>query len=184
MPYIVKSDRPEINEQVEKVLKIISTQDDLIRVMEYVALYCHDVVRGYMENLTTPHNEFNCMSFERKAKFDVHNAAMEVVKHLTRPGTDLLKQSGELNYSLTAVVWGAMGEDSRFTEAKYGQRAYLKGAISRIRDNFLKGGKNDERKYYVVHGILSDVIDETYRRYTAKYEDKKMEENGDVYPID
>ena len=31
-----------------------------------------------------------------------------------------------------------------------------------------------------IRGMLSDVKDEFYRRYASRYEDKKIEENGDV----
>lgn len=31
-------------------------------------------------------------------------------------------------------------------------------------------------------GVLHNVVTEFYRKYAAHYEDKKIAENGDVYP--
>ena len=41
------------------------------------------------------------------------------------------------------------------------------------------------RKYWAIalkSGVFHNIADEFYRRYAAPYEDRKVAENGDVYP--
>jgi len=64
---------------------------------------------------------------------------------------------GELNFLLTTFIL-----------------QYLKDP------NSGNGGLNYE-KYNSVMGVLECVKQELYRRMIAPYEDKKIEENGDVY---
>jgi hypothetical protein len=35
----------------------------------------------------------------------------------------------------------------------------------------------------LITGVFKNVADEFYRRYAAPYEDEKIRENGDVYPV-
>lgn len=65
---------------------------------------------------------------------------------------DLPKSPGVLNYSITYLIV-----------------QYLKG-----RENYAS--------YNEVIGVLECAKLELYRRMVAPYEDKKIEENGDVYP--
>lgn len=59
---------------------------------------------------------------------------------------------GELNYSITNLIgW------------------------------YMRAGKVDYAKINEVIGVLECAKLELYRRVAAPYEDKKMEENGDVY---
>lgn len=182
MPYILQEDRPILNSQIEQVMDVIVNQKDLLMRMELAGFFAHEVIRGFVGNLTRPHSVFNCLFFDKKDKYDVSQAADKTVEHLTRKNIDLLKQAGEINYVISAVGWGALGLDDRLPEAKYAQRAYWRATIAHIRDKYIENCGNI-RKYLMLYGVLSDVIDEAYRRHTAKYEDKKIEENGDVWPL-
>lgn len=182
MPYIPQADRLELNEQITKVVEIISLQDDLIRRMEFAGFFTYEVVKGFMNSLNRPHSVFNSLSFDKKQKFDVSKAADKVVEHISRSGVDLLVQAGELNYVISAVGWGAMGISESLPPAKYAQRAFWKATIAYVRDKHIEGS-GDIRKYLMTYGVLDDVIDEAYRRHTASYEDQKISENGDVWPL-
>ncbi|PIQ73980.1 MAG: hypothetical protein CO002_03030 [Candidatus Portnoybacteria bacterium CG_4_8_14_3_um_filter_44_10] len=35
----------------------------------------------------------------------------------------------------------------------------------------------------LITGVFKNIADEFYRRYAAPYEDEKIKENGDVYPV-
>ena len=60
--------------------------------------------------------------------------------------------------------------------------------LDKIRENLThdhNGSQKDAtmafRRNLVIRGVLSDVIDEAYRRKTALYENIKMIENGDIW---
>jgi hypothetical protein len=44
---------------------------------------------------------------------------------------------------------------------------------------FSGDAENVNREVFL-RGVLTDVVDEAYRRTTVPYEDKKIEENGDL----
>jgi hypothetical protein len=64
---------------------------------------------------------------------------------------------GELNYVLTTII------------------------LHYLQDNGT--GKRCYEKYNSIMGALSCIQHELYRRMIAPYEDKKIQENGDVYDI-
>ena len=67
------------------------------------------------------------------------------------------------------------------SQAKYALRSYIKGALWFV----LHRLENSENWFIttIVYGLLTDVIDETYRRKTSIYEDVKMNENGDLWNV-
>ena len=181
MPYINQENRKPFQEVIEKVTSIISQQGDQLRQMEFASFFAYEVVKGFMGTLVTPHSTFNSLQFEKKQKYDVSLAASEAVRIITRQHTDLLTQSGEIHYVLAGVCWGALGQHEQIAEARYGQRAFLRGAMSKICSELDHAG--NVRQQLVLRGVMDDVVDETYRRLTAKYEDEKCQENGDVWPL-
>lgn len=64
-----------------------------------------------------------------------------------------IQNAGELNYAITMIV-----------------RHYIKHIMGFRYQHFCE-----------VEGVLSHVSKEVYRRMTSKYEDEKIEENGDVF---
>ncbi len=57
----------------------------------------------------------------------------------------------------------------------------LNYAITRLISNYL-GPEMDYARLNSITGVLHDVAVEFDRRVVAPYEDKKIQENGDVYP--
>jgi hypothetical protein len=102
-------------------------------------------------------------------------------------GTDPIQAAGDLNYNISAVLWGITGDMEGIPEAGYGYRAYLKGFIQKIRDMVqpLPGNAGDAimsyRRHLVVKAVLDDVLEEWYRVKTADYEERKKAENGDLW---
>lgn len=64
---------------------------------------------------------------------------------------DMPKTAGELNYVITGIVIGFLGDSPNY------------------------------QKYNDVLGVLTAIQFELYRRKISDYEDKKIAENGDVY---
>jgi hypothetical protein len=91
--------------------------------------------------------------------------------------------AGQLNYSITYVLWGLLGDDAR-----YGLRAYLNGVLGLVRKHLdiNEDFESEEdpvliaRRYVIAYGVLTDISEETYRRKTVPYEESKLTENGDV----
>jgi len=57
------------------------------------------------------------------------------------------------------------------------------GQVNYIVTRILKGVYTEKMRYFNINrsmGVLSCIMSEFYRRMAAPYEDKKIEENGDV----
>lgn len=181
MPYINPQQREPFRPIIEEVTAIIADQNDHIRMMEYAAFFTYELIQGYLGTLTTPHSAYNSLQFDKKQKHDMSVAAADAVSIICRKHTDLPAQAGEIHYVIAGVCWGALGMQEDTKEARYGQRAYLRGAIDDISKNLPSIG--NLRQHLVLKGVLGDVVDETYRRLTSQYEDAKCEEHGDVWPL-
>lgn len=73
----------------------------------------------------------------------------------------------------------------RFQLTRYDEMPHNTGElnyiITYIINNYLKGAPESYDEYNSIIGVLECVKQELYRRKIAPYEDRKMEENGDVY---
>lgn len=79
------------------------------------------------------------------------------------------------------VIQGVTAEFLRcFTGAPAGELNYV---LTRIVEGWLEanGLPNNYADYNEAMGVLECMKLELYRRVVAQYEDKKMQENGDVY---
>src|SRR5690606_33216237 len=97
---------------------------------------------------------------------------------------DPLSAAGELNYAVSALYWGLLGESQAIPSAKYGMRAYFVGILEKIYSSLEtvnSGNQRDAtmafRRHLIIRGVLHDVLSEAYRRQTAYYEDEKKLEN-------
>jgi hypothetical protein len=95
---------------------------------------------------------------------------------------NMFDQAGELNYCISSVLWGVLGDSLHSgSEAKYGFRCYVKGILLTISEYFERNVNS--RRSILGKGIISDVIEEMYRRKTASYQDLKIIQNGDIWPL-
>lgn len=117
----------------------------------------------------------------------MENAADSIAASLNR--SDPMSAAGDMNYSISAIYWGFLGDSDKFFRANYGTRAYLNGVLDKIMSQIetvsVSGNNKDAtmafRRQLVIRGVLDHVKHETYRRKTAIYEQEKIDENADIY---
>jgi len=189
MPYIVPENRDRFKDTIVKVVStILSGSESHYSKGEYFGYFASRVFKGFLSMETIHENSFNSTFFNVEKRNDLSSAADKVV--LMFGGGDSLSIAGDLNYVITSVYWGLIGDSSLSEKANYGFRTYLKGILlvtqGAIEDYVTKTDSKKNsliwfRRKLVAVGVMSDVIEETYRRKTAVYEDEKIEINGDLW---
>jgi hypothetical protein len=187
MPYIKQEDRKHYNGPIKTVVETIVGEFKLTRRAEMLGWFCRRVVLHY----TFPNapfdvdNAFNSLEFDgdraRVLKTHAQVLANTLRQRYTLHHDKYFDAAGDLNYVLSAILWGVMGDAPGAESAKYGFRSMVREMINHVREQIV--GTVDIRLQMMVRGVLNDVIDEMYRRKTAVYEDQKIEENGDLWPF-
>ena len=185
MPYIKSEQRPAFAELVYFILDEIRSVGGINPTgMEKFSLYV-DAVTGYyfhrfegrnqsVTSILTPEDgPPSLKSYIQKlrgflGKFD---SWFPETKSVTG-------DAGIINYMLSAVVWGLLGEAEGFAPARYGERAVVRGVLEKHR---IFDWDLNEFNASVVLGVLGDVIDETYRNLNVPYEEIKKKENGNLW---
>lgn len=177
MPYITQEARTPYRILIENTVKIICEEKDLTRA-ELAGFFVQRIVSGFLDH----EFELNLKSFQDPDRLEnllklANGFSEQVLKN-----SDLFSQAGELNYLVSTVLYGILG-DSLYSggPARYGFRVYLKGILQRISDQLDKS--SSLRREIICQGVISDVVDEMYRRKTAIYENQKMRETGDLWPL-
>lgn len=187
MPYIACESRAKFQTPIKQIVDLFKEPNDTLYVKgEYFGYFLNRLVRKYLQDPGHTANSFNSAQFIDTKRKTLINGADSLCAAIS--STDLLKSAGELNYAITSVLWGILGEADGLPEAGYGMRAYLRGMIDRINSTIetVNGGNQRDaslmfRRHLIIRGVLGDVISETYRRNTSEYEDKKMTENKDIW---
>lgn len=188
MPYIKLNDRRKFAQSIAEVLSILKDNNDNFYTKgEYFGYFVNRCVKRYMADAEYTNNSFNSAFFNESKKKTLANAADSIAAAINR--SDPIASAGELNYSISAVMWGFLGEASGFPQIGYGIRAYLDGILEKIKDtvetNSNPSSQKDSamsfRRHLVVKGVLSHIMKETYRLKTVPYEESKIVENGDVW---
>ena len=189
MPYIGPESRDKFKDTIVEVVSVIAGgSESLYSKGEYFGYFVSRVFKGFLSMETIHENSFNSTFFNVEKRNDLSSAADKVV--LMFGGGDSLSIAGDLNYVITSVCWGLIGDSSVSEKASYGFRTYLKGILlvtqGAIEDYVTKTDSKKNsliwfRRKLVAVGVMSDVIEETYRRKTAVYEDEKIEINGDLW---
>jgi len=181
MPYIKKEDRPKFDVLVDKLLEIIPTDADDIVICEHTGYAISQILGKFIGiyDIVGNENMFNCNYFESKRKEEIITVAECLAAEITL-SRNMIQQSGELNYVFSRLTWGILGDAPNRSSARYGVRVFLKGCLQEIIAS-LKPYYGYNRYYLMAKAVLTDVIDETYRRKTSVYEDEKIEQNGDVW---
>lgn len=187
MPYIPMEDRPKFQHAINQMIGIFKESNDNLNTKgEYFGYFVNRLVRRFLQDPNHTANAFNSANFVDTKRKTIANCADSMCAVITSP--DVVASAGKLNYGITAVLWGFLGECEGLPEAGYGMRAYLRGMLDRINstiETVNTGSKSDMtlafRRHLVIRGVLGDVISETYRRTTTDYEEKKLEQNGDIW---
>ena len=182
MPYISKVDRIPYIPFIEKTVANICAEQEPIRRAEYYGHFLEQMRIAFQGDLVfgDPAYDptFNAEFSELGKRDQLASLANKVVSLIMRD-TDLLKQAGDLNYVMSSVLWGILGDSLHAQPAKYGFRAFVKGILWKIYHRIY----GDTRRNTMLQGVITDVIDEMYRRKTTPYEDAKILENGDIWPL-
>ena len=131
-------------------------------------------------------NSFNSAFFNQAKQKSLANAADSIAAMINR--SDPIASAGELNYAISAIIWGFLGEAKGFPQIGYGIRAYLEGILDKIKisiESVNNGSQKDStmafRRHLIIRGVLNNIIQETYRLKTVVYEDAKISENGSLW---
>lgn len=189
MPYIKLADRARFQEPIQAVLDILKDTNDNAYVKgEYLGYFVHRVARRFLGTADYTSPSFNSTFFDAVKKKKLDNAADTISVALSR--SDPMSAAGELNYSITAILWGFIGEAEGFNSANYGMRAYVTGIVQKIYSSLETvnhGNQKDAtmafRRHLVIRGVLHDVLLEMYRRVTSEYENVKLNENHDIWRL-
>jgi len=187
MPYIKLDDRSRFEAPVREALNVIANGPENPYVKgEYFGYFTNRLVRRLLGTQEGVNSSFNSTYFNETKKKTIQATADSLSVLINR--SDLINSAGELNYCISAVMWGFMGAAHGTTPANYGMRAYLKGILEAIIQELKSpntGNQGDVtqafRRNLIIRGVLSDVIDEAYRRLTVPYEEEKMNMNSDIY---
>ena len=187
MPYIKLDDRPKFEGSIREALNVITNGPENPYVKgEYFGYFTNRLVRKLLGTQEGVDTSFNSTFFNETKKKTIQATADSLSILINR--SDLINSAGELNYCISAVMWGFMGAAHGSTPANYGMRAYLKGILEAIIQELKSpntGNQGDVtqafRRNLIIRGVISDVIDEAYRRDTAAFENNKKTENGDIW---
>jgi hypothetical protein len=191
MPYIKSDSRKRFVDVIQDTVKIIGGSGKSPYIQgEYFGFWVNRLVKRYLripdiesESATS----FNARSFPEPTKKSLLVWGDKTCSMID--GLDPIKASGDMNYAISAVLWGITGDAEGIDEAGYGVRSYLLSILDKIRGTIVPlpgpGNNSDSvmnfRRHLVVRGVLNDVITEYEARKMREYENKKMVENGDLW---
>lgn len=181
MPYTKKAERRKFFEGINDSVQLIMSGTDPVLVKgEYFGHWLDRVARKYMEEKTL-YPRWNCHLFSVAKRESLNKAADRIVSSLNL--NDALSSAGDLNYAISSVYWGILGEAADVPQANYGFRVYTKGIIRRVLQSLgaVIPDIIHERRFTILTGVLHDVILEGYRQQTVPYEDGKIVENGTLW---
>jgi len=187
MPYINQKDRTKFSFSINEVLKVLGdSNDNFYTKGEYFGYFLNRCVKRFLADPDYTNQSFNSAFFNQTKYKSLSNSADSIAALLNR--ADPIAGAGELNYAISAVMWGFLGEAEGFPQIGYGIRAYLEGIIDKVKESIetvSNGSQKDAtmsfRRHLVIRGVLSHIMKETYRLKTVPYEDSKILENGDVW---
>lgn len=187
MPYIILDGRTRFEGPIRETLSVLNNgpENDYTKG-EYFGFWVNRLARKLLGSQDSLDKSFNSTFFNQSKKKSLVGTADSLSVLINR--SDLLNSAGDLNYCISAVMWGFMGAETGSTPANYGMRAYLKGILEAVIQQLSSpntGSQSDMtqafRRNLMIRGVISDVIDEAYRRDTAAYENRKKLENGDIW---
>lgn len=188
MPYIKQEDRHKHSQFIESALGVLNDPNDNPYLKgEFFGYFINRLIRKFLGTPDYTAPAFNSSFFNESKRKALENAADSIAASLNR--SDPMSAAGEMNYAISAVYWGFLGDSTAFALAGYGARAYMNGVIDKIMSQIetvaVSGNNKDAtmafRRQLVIRGVLDHVKNETYRRKTASYEQTKLAENNDIW---
>lgn len=160
MPYILREERPKY------CAIIMSTteecyQEQHVRTALYYGHFVYGLVRrmlgggsGWFSLEASPFLMRKPFQVEISSDIAKIEENLQALQKLLSTDTDIL--IGELNYVLSAVAWGLLGDDEH--PAPYCLRAYIKGVLWTTVEELCKS--SSPYVNMLIHGLLTDVIDD------------------------
>lgn len=188
MPYIPQKDRLNFIMPLDRTVTMICAEsDDLVRA-EYLGYFLQSFTASLLGfSFDEDYSLFVLLDSDKKEI--IKNNIKTIVERIYNSNSDLFKQAGELNYCMSAVIWGVLGDSlhSKYP-SRYGFRAFVKAFLwdlyHKINSwHWSNVQTSSKRQVLLFQGVITDVIDEMYRRKTSIYEDQKVEEHGDIWPL-
>lgn len=185
MPYIAQKDRTKFVDQVLETIDAIMGGAETTYIKgEHFGYWANRVVMGFVRDPRSKNHSFNSANFNATRQARLAASADKISALI--PNTDPIVSAGDLNYVLSSVYWGILGEAKGIPKANYGFRTYLKGILRKILlksiESNSSGSQRDAtmsfRRCLVADGVVSDVIDECYRLHTVEYENEKITQNA------
>jgi len=187
MPYLKLEDRTKFKNHITEVVNLMTENNtNLYNRGEHFGYFVNRLVRRFLGDPNYTHHSFNSMFFGEPVRKTLDHNADSIAANLQK--STPIETAGDLNYAISAVYWGVLGQSSHATPARYGVHAYYAGILEKIRstiDTVNVGNQSDMtvafRRHIVIRGVLTHVLEEGYRRWVVPYEETKISENGDVW---
>lgn len=179
MPYIKKEDRDVFTPHLIEAIKLILKEKSPAKKAEMLGWWSyyltHLLVSTEVSTKKDP-DQIKELKVYADRVFENMTSSFSFAGNI--PEEKLFSLSGNLNYCLSYVIWGVLGDYPESPVASYGMRCYASQQIRQVTDS--ASLKTNHRLFVLVKGVLFDVLEELYRRKTSTYEDKKLIENGDL----
>jgi hypothetical protein len=187
MPYIKSSDRSKFHPSIMSILDILKDPVDTPYIKgEYFGFFVNRLVKKFLIDPDYTLNTFNSIYFNEGKKKVLINVADSIGAMINR--SDPIASAGDLNYAITSVLWGFMGDAEGHAVVGYGMRCYLRAIIDKIAqsiESVNSGSQKDVamafRRHLIAKGVLGDVVSETLRVKNGPYEDIKLDANGPIW---
>lgn len=180
MPYIKLNDRPKFTKYILEAVDTIMNGPETPYVKgEYFGFWANRIAKEFVRDPGAKGSSFNSTTFNVAKAAKLQGCADKIAALI--PSTDPIATSGDLNYVLSSVYWGILGDAQDIPAANYGFRTYLKGILGKIHDSIKSIGSGSQRdatmsfrRCIVAESVLDDVIVECYALKTRPYEDDKI----------
>ena len=187
MPYISQNERLKFKDHIETIIGIIVEGAEALYIKgEYFGYFVHRFVKKFVGDPGYTGPAFNSTFFNPSKLKTLANSADSASALLNR--ADPLSAAVELNYVISTIYSGLLGEAECCLGTTYGLRVYLRGILEKTKvsiESNNSGSQSDAtmafRRHLIVRGVLDEVIDEMYRRHTSVCQDGKLNENGDLW---
>lgn len=189
MPYTKINSRTRFNKTIkEAVVAIMGGNEGKMVKGEYFGFLVNRLVKLFAQT-----GDFN-LAAANSAQFNINKRTL-LSKQADKLASminsdDPLDSGGDLNYVISSIWWGILGDAPEVDTANYGFRAYLHGQMMQVLDNLKRStfvqstpaaNLMASRRYTVALGVVGNVCAECYARKDRPYEDQKMQENGDIW---
>lgn len=159
-----QEDRRKFDRKIEQVIKACYVKDNNVETTGRFADFSWMLIETYLLR-----SHILCRGGNTNGRYiddlnqDVNGPVFDTIINqfvvkLSPKNLDLVSE--ELNYILSSIVRGLLGDGEGIPIGKYCLRAYFKGALLWIL-NDLVSGYFDLKYYFMLQGVIIDVIDST-----------------------